>query len=41
VAIKAEDVDTIYPMVIYEANITLMLHGIALKKKEIKREALL
>ena len=38
VAIKTEDIDTAYPMVIYEANVTLLLHEIRLKKKEIEMD---
>lgn len=28
VAIKTESVDSQYPMIIYEANVTLILHGV-------------
>jgi hypothetical protein len=35
VAIKTEDIDTPYPMVIYEANVTLLLQGVKIKKKTI------
>lgn len=32
VAIKTESAHSKYPLILYEANVTLLLHGINLKK---------